>query len=62
VGNRPTISPREAAALDRLLHAYVGNDDGDPGMDDLRTLQEKVRRLDQDHTAYDQAFGKPAAT
>ena len=53
MGNRLRITPREAAALDRLLDAYVGNEDGDPGMDDLRVLQQKVGRLDQDHTAYE---------
>ncbi len=63
MASRITITPREAAALDRLMDAYVGNDDGDPGMDDLRTLQRKVRRLAQDHTAYDTAHGTldPAA-
>jgi len=52
VANRTTITPREAAALDRLLDAYVGNEEADAGMDDLRTLQRKVQQLDQDHTAY----------
>ncbi len=56
MANRPTITPREAAALDRLLAAYVGNEEADPGMADLRSLQTKVRRLDQDHAAYDQWF------
>lgn len=49
---RLTITPREAAALDRLLDAYVGNEENDPGMDDLRSLQGKVAELEQDHTAY----------
>lgn len=48
---RVSITPREAAALDRLLDAY--QDYTDPGMADLATLCVKVRRLDQDHAAYD---------
>jgi hypothetical protein len=51
------ITAREAAALDRLLDAYVGNEDNDPGMPDLRTLQSKILDLEQDHTAYDEALG-----
>jgi len=50
---RLTITPREAAALDRLLDAYVGNEDGDPGMGDLRTLRSKVAKIEQDHAVYD---------
>jgi hypothetical protein len=51
------ITPRAAAALDRLLDAYVDNEDGDPGMPDLRELKAKLQHLDQDHTAYHDAFG-----
>jgi hypothetical protein len=53
---RLTITPREAAALDRLLDAYVGNEDADPGMDDLRTLRAKLNGIEQDHALYDAAF------
>lgn len=58
VDRRPDITPREAAALDRLLHAYVGNDDTDPGMADLRTLHDKVRQLYQDHTDYERVLAE----
>lgn len=54
---RSLITPREAAALDRLLQAYLATEDGDPGADDLRALYGKVRPLDQDHAVYEQAFG-----
>lgn len=54
---RSLITPREAAALDRLLQAYLATEEGDAGADDLRALYGKVRRLDQDHTVYDKAFG-----
>lgn len=54
---RLTVTPREAAALDRLLQAYLVTEDGDPGMGDLRTLYSKLRQIDQDHTVYDAAFG-----
>ena len=50
---RLTITPSEAAAVDRLLNAY--GDDADPGTADLISLREKIRRLEQDHTAYDDA-------
>lgn len=53
---RVTIHPREAAALDRLLDAYLATDQGDPGRDDLIALKTRVRRLEHDHTAYDKAY------
>lgn len=46
------ITPAEAAAVDRLLDAYISTEDGDPGMADLRTLLVKIRQIDQDHAAY----------
>lgn len=50
--SRVTIYPREAAALDRLLDAYIATDEGDPGREDLARLRGRVRRIRQDHTAY----------
>jgi hypothetical protein len=52
------LTPREAAALDRLLNAYVCTEEGDPGLEDLRAVRRKLIRLAQDHTAY----RKPATT
>lgn len=51
--NRLSLTPREAAALDRLLYAYTLTDDTDPGLADLRSAHEKVGRLTQDHTVYE---------
>lgn len=45
-------TPREAAALDRLLDAYVVTEEGDPGIEDLRSLRLKVIGISQDHTKY----------
>jgi len=50
---RMDITPREAAALSRLLDAYISPEDDDPGRDDLRRVQERVDRLLHDHSAYD---------
>lgn len=48
-----TATPREWAALDRLLHAHIDRDDpDDPGMGDLRRLRERLRFVTQDHSAY----------
>lgn len=61
--NRITITPREAAALSRLLDAYTQtvNDADDPGMDDLRSVNRKVFRIDHDHAAYDDFLVRPGA-
>jgi hypothetical protein len=50
---RLSITARQAAALDRLLSAYLVTDENDPGRDDLALLKVKVERVPQDHTAYD---------
>jgi hypothetical protein len=51
--NQLTLTPRQAAALDRLLDAYIATKDTtDPGIGDLRVLHDKVQGLDQDHAAY----------
>lgn len=47
------LTPREAAALDRLLQAYTGTDESDPGRDELLAVLAKVGRLPQDHAAYE---------
>ena len=47
------LTPREAAALDRLLDAYVTTEKGDPGVADLRSIAAKIARLPQDHEAYE---------
>lgn len=57
---RVTIHPREAAALDRLLDAYLHTDEDDPGLPDLRALRERVRQIEHDHAAYDRVV--PVAT
>lgn len=50
----PTGSP---LALDRLLDAYVHTEECDPGMDDLRSVRNKLPLFSQDHTVYVRAFG-----
>lgn len=47
-----SVSPRQAAALHRLLSAYVVTEEGDPGLEDLRALMVFVERLEQDHSLY----------
>lgn len=49
---RVAIPPREAAALDRLLDAYLVTEPNDPGLADLARLRERLRNLDMDHEAY----------
>lgn len=46
------LTPREAAALDRLLDAYVRTEEADPGIEDLKSVRRKVIRVAQDHTIY----------
>jgi hypothetical protein len=46
------LTPREAAALDRLLDAYTRTEQDDPGMDDLKSVRLKVIRVGQNHIAY----------
>jgi hypothetical protein len=50
---RVTINPREAAALDRLLDAYLATDMGDPGRGDLLALKSRVEKWEHDHSAYE---------
>lgn len=52
---RVTIHPREAAALDRLLDAYLATDEGDPGRDALASFKRRLERLAQDHADYESA-------
>jgi hypothetical protein len=52
MSQRLSVTPRQAAALDRLLDAYVATDEHDPGLPDLVALREKVGRLEHDHSAY----------
>lgn len=47
-----SLTPREAAALDRLLSAYLRNEPDDPGLEDLKSVQLKVLRVGQNHIAY----------
>jgi len=56
------VTEREAAALDRLLDAYTITETTDPGIEDLRRVRDKVRRLPQDHTVYEQAAEVAART
>lgn len=46
------LTPREAAALDRLLEAYCLTEESDPGIDDLRSIRQKVLGIGQNHIAY----------
>jgi hypothetical protein len=52
VSQRLSVTPRQAAALDRLLDAYVATEEHDPGLEDLSALRDKVARLEHDHSAY----------
>lgn len=51
------MTPREAAALDRLLDAYVITEQGDPGIEELRSVRKKLLLVAQDHTVYVRALG-----
>lgn len=46
------LTPREAAALDRLLDAYVRTEQGDPGLEDLKSVRLKLLSISQNHIAY----------
>ncbi len=52
------LTPREAAALDRLLDTYTQTEQDDPGMEDLKSVRLKIIRVGQDHTTYAQARGQ----
>lgn len=52
------IAPDEAAALHRLLDAYLATEEGDPGIPALRRLRERVAGMRQDHSAYVAYFGE----
>jgi hypothetical protein len=50
---RLSITATEAAALDRLLDAYLASGDrSDPGLSDLALLRTRVAALYHDHRAY----------
>lgn len=54
MSGRISVTNREAAALHRLLDAYLSTDDrADPGHADLASLQVKVVTLSQDHERYE---------
>ncbi len=55
------LTPREAAALDRLLDVYTQTEQDDPGMDELKSIRVKVIRIGQDHTTYVAALTSSAA-
>lgn len=55
MGSPLDLTPREAAALHRLLDAYTLTETTDPGIDDLRRLRARVGHLPQDHAAYEAA-------
>lgn len=57
---RLAITPREAAALHRLLDAYIVTETGDAGIGDLRSLHGKAGQLDKDHTLYEIALAPDA--
>lgn len=46
------LTPREAAALDRLLDAYLRTEVDDPGLDDLKAVRLKLIAIGQNHIAY----------
>jgi hypothetical protein len=48
------VTPREAAALHRLLDAYLATDELDPGSEDLTRTMKRLERLEHDHSAYDE--------
>lgn len=52
---RRAIHPCEAAALDRLLDAYLAavDPESDPGFYDLVTLRSRVQHWEQDHSLYE---------
>jgi len=50
---RFTINPKEAAALDRLLDAYLATDNGDPGWLDLTAFESRIEHAQMDHAAYE---------
>lgn len=49
---RVTCTPREAAALDRLLDAYLATEEVDPGHSDLAQFHRRLRGIHQDHSTY----------
>ncbi len=54
------LSATEAAALDRLLDAYLSiPDESDPGVPDLQRVKNKVAQLPHDHSVYEQWFANP---
>ena len=51
---RMTIKPREAAALHRLLDAYLATtEDNDPGAGDLAAFFSRLSHAQMDHAAYE---------
>ncbi len=55
------VSAREAAAMDRLLDAYLATPDvTDPGVPDLQRLRRKLAALPMDQSAYERYFAEAA--
>lgn len=54
--NRISITPREAASLDRLLDAYLATVEPDdtPGYATLSKFRTKLAGLDMDHTEHEE--------
>ncbi len=51
---RMTINPREAAALHRLLDAYLASEHPeDPGMPELLAFESRLAHAQMDHSAYE---------
>lgn len=50
--NLIALTPREAAALDRLLDAYTRTEQADPGLEDLKSVRKKLLTVNQNHIAY----------
>lgn len=47
------LTPREVAAVHRLLDAYIVTDDTDPGLIDLVSAHRRLGQLEMDNSAYD---------
>lgn len=52
------VSPREAAALHRVLDSYLMTEEADPGLRDLRAVSNRLGRSEMDHSVYIAAYGQ----
>jgi hypothetical protein len=55
------LSPLEAAALHRLLDAYIATESADPGLPDLIRVRERLSLMRQDHKRYAEYLAEPTA-